>query len=85
MHRNFGRRHFEDQPSMARINRPQAESLREKPTISVGVLAVQNEMGTKDHGHILSDLRRQEPEIERAERRLWIASLRIQVAVNEHS
>jgi hypothetical protein len=39
MHSNFGRRHFEDQPSVAGINRPKAENLREKLTISVGLLA----------------------------------------------
>ena len=44
---------------MTSVNRSQAENLCEKPTISVGVLAVGNEVGAKDHGHILADL---EPE-----------------------
>lgn len=44
MHRNFGGRHREDQLTVTTVNRSQVENLSAKPTISISVLAVQDQM-----------------------------------------
>lgn len=48
MHRDFGGGHREDQPTVASVTRSQVEDVSERPTISISVPAVQDQMGTQD-------------------------------------
>ena len=54
MHRQLCWRQREDQPSMARVYRCKSEDVPEEGTISRLIVAVDDDMCTKDHGVCLS-------------------------------
>lgn len=48
MHRHFGRRHGKDQPSVAGVDALKAKRVAKKRTIRFCVLAVNNDMSSRD-------------------------------------
>jgi hypothetical protein len=57
MHRDFCGWQREYQPATARVDRREAKHFGEERSISVSVVAVHDEMSTKDHVHMMSDCR----------------------------
>jgi len=57
MHCDFCGWQREYQPATARVDRLEAKHFREERPISVRVVAVHDEMSTKDHVHMVSDFR----------------------------
>lgn len=51
MEGSFGRRQSKDQPAVSGVDCGKLENVAEKGAISLGILAVNNHVGTGDHGH----------------------------------
>src|SRR5258708_1848945 len=55
MDSSLGRRQGEDQPAIARVDRLEAQHVSEERPVRFGVVAEKDEVGTKDHDHIVTD------------------------------